>query len=254
MSLETDLVESVRGTLEGWGVDCTIRYEPSPLIRADATLALRWGGARQRFAIHALSSVRMAAVLAAVGEASLPVLIAAPWISPRMGAQLQAVGIAYVDSVGNASLRFGTVLIEVTGRKRPPVVEVRGGHSAPTPAPGLNAVAFDAGGFEAGTARSTTGRSGRLLTPAHRKVIAALVADASLETAPLRDVAAAAGVSVGQAHKTVALLASAGYHRGHLADAQRESLTGVLDAVAALEGQSPVARPGVQPGGILGRD
>lgn len=220
MSSETELVEGAQATLEGWGVDCTIRYERSPLVRADATLALRWGGARQRFAVHAFSSVRLAAVLAASGESSLPVLVVAPWISPRMGAQLQALGIAYVDSVGNASLRFGTVFVEVTGRKRP---------RAGTASPGGSASSAVGGRIE------STSRSGRLLTPANRKVVAALVGDPSLETAPLREVAAAAGVSVGQAHKTVALLASAGYHRDHLDDARRESLRGVLDAVGALE-------------------
>jgi hypothetical protein len=209
---DLQLVETARTHLEAWGVDCTIRYEHSPLIRADATLALRWGGARQRFAVYALSSVRLAGVLAAAGESALPVLVVAPWISPRMGAQLQAVGIAYVDAVGNASLRFGTVLIEVSGRART----------------GLGSGRSAEAGAEA--------RSGRLLTPANRQVIAALLAEPRLESAPLRELAAAAGVSVGQAHKSTTLLAGAGYHRGHLDDAQRESLAGVLQAVAGLEG------------------
>jgi hypothetical protein len=65
-------------------------------------------------------------------------------------------------------------------------------------------------------------------------VITALLEDPSLETATLRELAAAAGVSVGQAHKSVALLASAGYHRGHLDEAQRAALSGVLAAVAGL--------------------
>lgn len=223
MADETALVESARATLEGWGVDCTIRYERSPLVRADATLALRWGGARQRFAVHALSSVRLAAVLAASGESSLPVLIVAPWISPRMGAQLQALNIAYVDAVGNASLRFGTVLVEVTGRKRP----ARGG--------GLDTPSPSGSGHSTSTGRLEP-RAGRLLTPANRRVIAALLADPLLESAPLRELAAAAGVSVGQAHKSVALLAEAGYHRGHLDEAQRAALGGVLEAVTAIEG------------------
>ena len=210
------LIESAQASLAGWGADCTIRYERSPLVRADATLALRWGGARQRFAVHALSGgVRLAAVLGASAESSLPVLIVAPWISPTMGARLQGLDIAYVDSVGNASLRFGTVVIEVSGRKKP----------APREGSGLPS-----------DAAARRGRNGRLLTPANRRVIAALLDDVTLEGAPLRELAAAAEVSVGQAHKTVALLASAGYHRDHLDDAQRAALRAVLDAVGGIEG------------------
>lgn len=208
------LVEAARSWLVEWGVDCSVRYERSPLVRADATLALRWGGARQRFAVHALPAVRLASVLAAASEAGAPVLVVAPWISPRIGGQLRAIGVAYVDSVGNASVRFGTVLIEVSGRKRPAV----------------RAEAVEVPLDKLGDRE----RSGRLLTPANRRVIAALLADPALEGAPLRELAEAAGVSVGQAHKSVTLLAGAGYHRGRMDARQRAALAGVLDAVAAL--------------------
>lgn len=208
------LVEAARSWLVEWGVDCSVRYERSPLVRADATLALRWGGARQRFAVHALPAVRLASVLAAASEAGAPVLVVAPWISPRIGGQLRAIGVAYVDSVGNASVRFGTVLIEVSGRKRPRV----------------RAEAVEVPLDELGDRE----RSGRLLTPANRRVIAAMLADPALEAAPLRELAEVAGVSVGQAHKSVTLLAAGGYHRGRMDARQRAALAGVLDAVAAL--------------------
>lgn len=224
------LVEAARSWLVEWGVDCSVRYERSPLVRADATLALRWGGARQRFAVHALSAVRLASVLAAAAEAGAPVLVVAPWISPRIGGQLRALGVAYVDSVGNASVRFGTVLIEVSGRKRPSV------RPEPVEAP-LDELGDreHVGDREPRTpSLSRHQRSGRLLTGANRRVIAALLADPALEAAPLRELAQAAGVSVGQAHKSVTLLAGAGYHRGRMDARQRAALAGVLDAVAAL--------------------
>lgn len=206
------LVEAARSRLASWGVDCSVRFERAPAVRADATLALRWGGSRQRFAVHAVPAVRLAAVLAAAAEATAPVLVVAPWISPRLGEQLRAIGVGYVDAAGNASIRFATVLIEVSGRKRIRLDEL-GEHADPEPA---------------------EVRSGRLLTPANRRVIAALLADPELESAPLRELAAAAGVSVGQAHKSVTLLAGAGYHRGRMDAGQRAALAGVLDAVAAL--------------------
>jgi len=207
------LVEGARAFLVERGIDCSVRYEHSPMVRADATLALRWGGARQRLAVHAMSSVRLTAVLAAVADTTTPVLVVAPWISPKIGEQLRAIGVAYVDSVGNAFLRFGTVLIEVSGRRRP----------------GRN------GGSDGVSPTVSSGeRTGRLLTPANRQVIAALLADESLEGAPLRVLAEEAGVSVGQAHKSVMLLAAAGYHREHLDPTQRAALRGVLEAVGAL--------------------
>jgi hypothetical protein len=202
-SIET-LVEAARDRLGEYGVDCSVRYETSPLVRADATVAMRWGGARQRFAVHAMAAVRLSEVLI-VRDGATPVLVVAPWISPRLGARLRAIGVGYVDSVGNASVRFGTVLIEVSGRKRP----------------------------ERGPDRPA--RNGRLLSPANRRVIAALLADPALEQATLRELAAAAEVSVGQAHKSVTLLADAGYHRDRFDERQRQALAGVLDAVQALE-------------------
>jgi hypothetical protein len=215
-TIET-LVEAARDRLGEYGVDCSVRYETSPLVRSDATLAMRWGGARQRFAVHAMVAVRLSEVLI-VRDGATPVLVVAPWISPRLGARLRAIGVGYVDSVGNASVRFGTVLIEVSGRKRP---------GLDTASPGGSA------GSTSGSARSV--RNGRLLSPANRRVIAALLADRALERATLRELAVAAEVSVGQAHKTVTLLADAGYHRDRFDERQREALAGVLDAVQALE-------------------
>lgn len=204
MTLERTLVAAVRRHLEEYGVDCTVRVERSPLVGADATLALRWGASHQRFALYAMPGIRLARVLAARDE-SPRVLVTAPWISARMGAQLREAGVGYVDSVGNASVRFGTVLIEVSGRPRPP----RPSDPSPT-------------------------RTAPLLTSANRRVIAALLADPALGRATLRDLAAAAEVSLGQAHKASALLAEAGFHRDRLSDSQRDALADVLAAVDGL--------------------
>lgn len=204
MTLVTELVETARSRLQEYGVDCSVRFEQSPLVLADATVALRWGTSRQRFAVHVLTSVRLAPVLAARGETP-QAMVVAPWIAPRIGAQLRAAGVCYVDSVGNASVRFGTVLIEVSGRQRP----------ARTPSPPDRA-------------------PGSLVSPANRRVIAALLADRALEQATLRELATAAGVSLGQAHKATALLADAGFVRGGLDDEQRGVLRALIAAVEAV--------------------
>jgi hypothetical protein len=213
------LIDAALGHLTQAGLDVTVRRERSGLTRADATVALRWAGSRQRWAVHATDAIRLRDLLEA--RAAGPVLVVAPWIAPSMGERLRAAQVAYVDSVGNAAVRFGPVLIEVSGRKRP--------------GRGLDTSSPTTGGRVASASERIETRSGQLLTPANRQVISALLADPSLETATLRELAAAAGVSVGQAHKSVALLASAGYHRGHLDEAQRAALSGVLDAVRDFE-------------------
>jgi len=209
MTSPKTLVEAVRHHLGAYGVECSVRVERSPLVRADATLALRAAGSRERFSLYAMPAIRLSEVLAARDEAAR-VLVAAPWVSPRMGAQLRDAGVAYVDSVGNASVRFGSVLIEVSGR--------------PRPRPSTSS----------GTGASPSRRTTTLLTPANRKVVAALLADPALGEAPLRELAAAAGVSLGQAHKASALLADAGFHRDRLHDDQRAALADVLAAVDGL--------------------
>ncbi|MEX0426810.1 hypothetical protein AB3X52_04185 [Nocardioides sp. DS6] len=218
MTVTRTLVEAVHARLREYGVDCTVRHERSPLVRADATLALRWAGSHQRFSLYAMPAIRLSEVLAARDEA-VRAMVTAPWISPRMGEQLREAGVCYVDSVGNASVRFGTVLIEVAGRPRPPRAERTGG--------------ADRAGMASEPAAAGR-RTSTLLTPANRRVVAALLDDPSLPTATLREIAAVAGVSLGQAHKAVALLADAGFHRDRLSDDQRAALADVLAAVDGL--------------------
>ena len=210
MTSTKTLVEAVRGHLGEYGVECTVRVERSPLVLADATLALRWGASHQRFSLYAMPAIRVSQLLAA-REESPHVLVTAPWVSPRIGAQLREADVCYVDSVGNASVRFGTVLIEVSGRPRPPRATED---------------------IEAGERGR---RTASLLTPANRRVIAALVADPVLGQATLREIAAAAEVSLGQAHKASALLAEAGFHRDRLGEAQVAALADLLAAVDGLD-------------------
>ncbi|KIH76264.1 hypothetical protein SAMN05660860_00116 [Geoalkalibacter ferrihydriticus] len=47
-----------------------------------------------------------------------PLLLLADFVSERLAGQLRSHGIAYLDTVGNASLHEGGLLVEVSGRKR----------------------------------------------------------------------------------------------------------------------------------------
>ena len=235
VTVEDELVEAVAARLREYGVECSVRHERSPLVRADATLALRWSRSHQRFALHVMPAIRLTEVLAARDESS-PAMVTAPWISPRIGEQLRQAGVSYVDSVGNASVRFGTVLIEVSGRPRP----VRAARSARSggSARGGGSARARAGRSEAAASRGAAAggrRTSTLLTPANRRVVSALLDDPALGTASLRRLAAEAGVSLGQAHKATTLLAEAGFHRDRLSDAQRAALADVLAAVGGLD-------------------
>lgn len=198
-----ELIDAVCDRLVEHGLEVFVRRERGGNA-PDATLALRWGGVRQRFSLYGAPAVRLARVLAAARQGADPALVAAPWISPRMGEQLRAAQVAYVDSVGNASIRFGPVLIEVSGRPRPPRSAGSGAEAPPV-------------------------RMRRLVTPANARVVAALLADPGLGAAPLRDLAEAAGVSLGQAHKTATLLAEAGFHRDRLKADQITTLQNLMD-------------------------
>jgi|SRR5580765_4926967 len=194
-----EIIDAACDRLAEHGLEVFVRREQRPQ-GPDATVALRWGGVRQRFSLYGVPAVRLAHVLTVRGGAD-PALVAAPWISPRMGAQLRAAQVAYVDSVGNASIRFGPVLVEVSGRPRPP----RPAEQAPPV------------------------RLRQLVTPANSRVVAALLDDPALGGAGLRELSAAAGVSLGQAHKTATLLAEAGFHRDRLRPDQIATLQNLLD-------------------------
>ncbi len=188
------LMEAARRHFESVGLECSVRLENSPLVAADATIALRWGASRQRFAVHAMDPVRMEGVLAARVEQGG--MVVAPWISPAMGRKLSGAGVAWADSVGNMAVRFGMVVVEINGRPRP----------APRASNG------------------TSVRTVSLMTAANVKILAAIVDDPALGAASLRVLAERAQVSLGQAHKAVSLLASAGYHRDRLGPDQLVAL------------------------------
>jgi hypothetical protein len=95
--------------------------------------------------------------------------------------------VQYVDTAGNAWIEFGDVLIDVRGRQRP----------------------------DFGARRPTS--AGNLFSAGRAQVVLTLLAWPQLWGASRREVAQAAGVSVGQAHNALTLLEQAGYgaHRVH---------------------------------------
>jgi hypothetical protein len=117
-----------------------------------------------------------------------PLLIIGNRISRRSAAAFRHAGIQFVDALGNASITFDSVLIEVQGRTEP------------------------ADQVHPSNERVTRPRQPTNIFSLRRsQVILALLTWPELLTAKVRGIANAAGVSVGQAHDALAQLERAGF-------------------------------------------
>jgi hypothetical protein len=132
---------------------------------------------------------------ARVGDAHRPTLVFTTFVAPKTAETFRRAGVQYLDTAGNAWITFGGVLIDVRGRPRPDRAASR---------PRVVA--------------------GNLFSPGRAQVVLALLAWPQLWDAPRRDVAHAAGVSLGQAHNALAMLAESGYGRDHVPRASADLL------------------------------
>jgi len=129
----------------------------------------------------------MTASTSALREAYLSsskVFAVGPRITERSSEALRLLGIDFLDATGNAHVRFGGVFVDVRGRR------------APRSEPGATPL--------------RTRRGVNLFSRKRSQVIFALLWQPQLATAPRRDLAFSAGVSLGQAQETVELLGSYG--------------------------------------------
>lgn len=151
-----------------------------PGIRVAKVHLIR-GGSDQGYALLYGPAVRLADAGRA-GGADLPTLAFATFVAPKTAETFRRAGVQYLDTVGNAWIEFGDVLIDVRGRPRP----------------------------DGAVTRSHVG-TGNLFSPGRAQVVFALLAWPRLWDVPRREVAHAAGVSLGLAHNTLTLLAESGY-------------------------------------------
>jgi hypothetical protein len=138
------------------------------------------GGSAQSYTMIHGSSITFADV-ARAGGAELPALVLTTYATPRTADALRRAGVQYLDAAGNAWIRFGEVLVDVRGRPRTD-------HE-----------------------RLPKRGAGNLFSAGRAQVVFALLAWPELWHASRREAAHAAGVSLGQAHNALALLAEAGY-------------------------------------------
>ncbi|GIF19151.1 hypothetical protein BJ973_006199 [Actinoplanes tereljensis] len=153
--------------------------------RDDEIVTLSHGSARAEYAVEVKEPMTLSS-LAHRGSStpSYPLLIAGRHISRRSAAAFREAGVQFVDTLGNAFITFGPVHIEVQGR------------TGPTDGP---------------TTVSTSGRPSNLFSSGRSQVILALLTWPELVGGKVREIAKAAGISVGQAHDALGRLADTGY-------------------------------------------
>lgn len=151
--------------------------------------------------------------------AGSPLLVVGPRLHPSSAETLRARGLWYIDGAGNAYLRHqGGLLIDVRGRR-----------SAVSAQPGTLGDGLHSDGPR------------NPFTPKRAQVVCVLLDAPQLVDAPLRAIAASAGVSVGMAKETMDTLRTTGFFE-HLGSRRRLVRTDeLLDLWAA-------AYPGVWAG------
>lgn len=190
-----DLLEYFTVGLNALGIASEVG-PPAPLGSAVKTTTVRLsrGNSSQAYTLLYGPAVRPADTARNLGR-DFPMLVFTAFFAPKSAEYLRRMKVNYLDMAGNAWVEFGDVLIDVRGRPRP---------------------------LEAQIARSATAHN--LFSASRAQVAFALLAWPQLWDAPLRKLAYAAGVSLGKAHDSRALLIEAGYGHEHTSTQQADLL------------------------------
>ena len=194
-----ELPSALLAGLAGLGFEAQVHTGPSVegvVRRADVTVSR--AAAAQRFDVLCGGGLRMTDI-ARVPRGELPQFVFTDYVPDATGAAFRRAGIGYLDEAGNAWINFSTVLVDIRGRRR-----------------------------VGSTERSPVPR-GNLFSPGSAQVVLALLAWPALWRATRRDVAYAAGTSLGKAHDALTVLKQAGFGP----DAMQRSDGELLDLWAA---------------------
>ena len=188
------LTRAARERLREFGIALELE---SPARHLDAGIdaigTLSRAGAEARYAVVVRHTMTLSSLAHEVIAAPpYPLLIIGERIGRRSAGAFRDAGLQFVDTLGNAFITFGDVLIEVQGRTGPAAETTRSG----------------------GRPRQPT----NMFSPRRSQAILALLTWPELATANVRAIATAAGVSVGQAHDALAQLEQTGF----LTSASRE--------------------------------
>lgn len=197
MAITTDqLIEVVRERLREYGIDLSIESPrpsqdriPHADAQIDAVVTLSRAGARARYAALITRSMTLSSLAhGPIPRPPYPLLMVGSQVTRRSATSLRDAGIQFVDTLGNAFIEFDGVLVEVQGRTDP------------------DSRAPETSGHV------TRGRQPTNMFSSRRaQVIFALLAWPELATGRVREVAHAAGTSVGQAHDALAQLQQSGF-------------------------------------------
>lgn len=174
-----ELVEQFRERLDSLGVEFSVEEDDNPACVGVSTRRVRLKRGRNQQAYLATfgDEVPLARVVRA--ESSDRILAIARHIGPKTADACRRAGVQYIDASGNAWLQFGDVLIDVQGRRA--------------------------------ATRTRARVAGDLFTASRAQVACVLLAWPNLWHSTQREVALAAGVSLGQANSALRLLAGAGF-------------------------------------------
>lgn len=158
--------------------------DPVTAVRASfqrAEVHLIRGAARQGYSLSFGPAVTFKDAAGVSGD-PLPTLVFTTFVAPKTAEAFRRARVQYLDTAGNAWVKFGDVLVDVRGRRRP-----------------------------IGARQPARTTAGNLFSTSRAQVTFALLAWPRLWEAPQRELAHAAGVSLGQAHNALTLLAESGY-------------------------------------------
>ena len=190
-----DLLATLTTRLEEFGMHVGVSPRPQGGYEvSDVDLVLSRGDTQQAFALelkgHATHSDLRHNHRS--GTESLPLLVGAASVSPRSADAFRRSGVQYIDVAGNASIHFGDVLIDVRGRRS-----------------------------EGAASERMRGRGGNLFTPARAQIVFALLQWPRLWKKPQRELADAAGASVGQVNNALEMFRESGFGPGgHRSDSE----------------------------------
>lgn len=186
------------------GIHAAIQSIQNPGLHFDLVDAvLTRGAAHQRYTVVLNRPGRLEDITR-LRPTEDPVLLFVDHITPRTATALHNAGLQYADLKGNAWIEFAEVLIDIRGRNSTRELAIPESKRAKR-----------AGQVVASNIFSAT----------RSQVVFALLNWPRLWTAPRRDLAMAAGVSVGLAHDTLTRLRETGLDHDDL----RPALPGLLD-------------------------
>jgi hypothetical protein len=180
------LLEVARERLRGFGITL-VTESPTVEPGADVVAELLRGSATSTYAVWVAPSMTLTSLAQGGPVTSRPLLVIGDRISRRSAEAFRNANVQYLDALGNAFITFDGVFIDVQGRAEP------------------------AGEERPGRPHSGVPRSSNLFSRGRAQVVLALLAWPELAGMPRREIAAAAGTSVGQAHDLLTRLGEAGY-------------------------------------------